>query len=250
MRGGRRWRGGLVRGWAPVWSVCLLLSSIGCDAMPGRPDPANRPLRPEQVKDFDVLYARNCAGCHGADGILGAARSLRDPLYLAWIDSTNLRLILEQGVYGTLMPAFAIFHGGNLTEEQIGILVTGMRERWGQSGEFSAGSLPPYAAAPGDPRAGAAVYAEFCSHCHGPGGEGGSVPGSIVDPSYLSLMSNQALRSVVVAGRNDLGMPDYRSVLRGRVMSDEQIDDVVAWLIDHRVEFPGQPFTSKEENDG
>jgi cytochrome c oxidase cbb3-type subunit 3 len=76
------------------------------------------------------------------------------------------------------------------------------------------------------------------------------VPGSIVDPSYLSLMSNQALRSVVVAGRNDLGMPDYRNALRGRVMSHEQIADVVAWLVDHRVEFPGQPFTSKEKNDG
>jgi cytochrome c oxidase cbb3-type subunit 3 len=114
---------------ALVWSIFLLLFSMGCDSMPGRPDPANRPLRPEQVKDFDVLYARNCAGCHGADGTLGAARALRDPLYLAWIDSTNLRLILEQGVYGTLMPAFSTFHGGNLTEEQIGILVTGSSPR-------------------------------------------------------------------------------------------------------------------------
>ena len=38
-----------------------------------------------------------------------------------------------------------------------------------------------------------------------------AVSGSIVDPSYLALVSDQSLRSTIIAGRPDLGMPDWRS---------------------------------------
>src|SRR5262249_53939261 len=61
-----------------------LVGLAACDDFPGRPRPEDRPLRPTEVVDFDVLYSENCAGCHGADGTLGAARPLKDTLYIAW----------------------------------------------------------------------------------------------------------------------------------------------------------------------
>lgn len=228
-------------------AVCSL--TVACDSMPGRPLPSDRPIRPKDVKSFDVLWGRNCAGCHGAEGDYGAARSMNDPLYLAWVSDQDLRLVIGQGVAGTLMPAFSDAHGGGLTDEQIDILIQSMRERWGRSDKYRNARLPPYAAGLGDASRGATVYKDFCARCHGPDGTGGEVHGSIVDPAYLALVSNQSLRSSVVVGRADLGMPDFQHDQPGREMSEQQITDVVAWLVGHRVEFPGQPYQSSKENE-
>ena len=61
------------------WRLLPLLAALtaGCD-LPGRPDPADRPVPADQVKDFGALYATHCAGCHGADGKLGPAPPLND----------------------------------------------------------------------------------------------------------------------------------------------------------------------------
>jgi hypothetical protein len=56
------------------------------------------------------------------------------------------------------------------------------------------------------------------------------------------LVSESALRSAVIFGRIDLGMPDWRSYAAGRPMSDQEIADVVAWLASKRPHFPGQPY--------
>src|SRR5205807_8720410 len=92
-------------------------------------------------------------------------------------------------------------------------------------------SPPPYStSAAGDADRGADVYATFCSRCHGAGGRGGPQASSIVDASYLSLVSNQGLRTTVIAGRPDLGAPDWRGNVPGRPMTSEEVSDVVAWL--------------------
>ena len=101
-------------------------------------------------------------------------------------------------------------------------------------------SLPPYAAeAPGDPTRGAEVYATYCSSCHGPDGRGGKKASSIVDGSYLALVSDQQLRTIVIVGRPELGAPDWRNNVPGQPMSAQEISDVVAWLAAQRPQFPG-----------
>jgi hypothetical protein len=42
-------------------------------------------ILPDQVSDFNALCESNCAGCHGRDGRLGAARPLNEPVFLAVI---------------------------------------------------------------------------------------------------------------------------------------------------------------------
>src|SRR5438046_8947088 len=76
---------------------------------------------------------------------------------------------------------------------------------------------PPYSSrAPGDAQRDADAYRTYCSSCHGADGRGGSKASSIVDGSYLALVSDQYLRTIVIAGRPELGSPDWRGDVRGR----------------------------------
>ncbi len=227
--------------------LILLLGVAACDALPGKPTAADRPLRPDQVVDFDQLYGDNCSGCHGANGTLAAARPLNDPVYLAIAGPERLRAITAQGVPNSLMPGFSTAAGGTLTDQQIAIVVGGMVSRWGNDAQARNGALPAYAAsAPGDAQRGAAAFATYCASCHGADGTGGRGGASVVDGSYLALVSDQALRTAVVCGRIDLGMPDWRGDVHAQPMSEANIADLVAWLAAHRRPFPGQPYPNAE----
>ena len=62
-------------------------------------------------------------------------------------------------------------------------------------------------------------------------------------------MSDQALRTAIVVGRPALGMPDWRGARTGPPMSAQEIADVIAWLVEKRPEFPGQPYPTGERTD-
>src|SRR5262245_20653936 len=186
-----------------------------CDWMPGKPTPEERWKRPAEITDFNTLYNQNCSACHGANGIHGAAQPLNDPLYLAVVTDDVLRPTIARGVSGTLMPAFAESAGGTLTSAQIDVLVAGMRSQWARPNAFNNVEFPPYSlqdaiakgSGPGDPQRGDKVYKTYCAQCHGEGGRGGEKAGSIVDPNFLALVSNQSLRTTVITGRPDLNKP-------------------------------------------
>jgi cytochrome c oxidase cbb3-type subunit III len=218
----------------PRGVVALLVALTACERLPGRPaggDPATEPVA---VAPFDVLYTDNCAGCHGANGLHGAALSLNDPAYLAIQSDSALTRVTAHGVPGTLMPAFSRSAGGTLADAEVAAIVHGIRTTWGR-GETTPGAPPLTATAIGDTAAGAQAYATFCARCHrandGP-----------TDASYLALVSNQWLRTTIIVGRPELGMPDWRGDVPGRPLTEREIADIVAWLAAHRVPFPGQPY--------
>lgn len=222
--------------------VLMLLVCAACSHIPGAHRPDLAALPPSEVVDFNVLYQKNCAGCHGMDGKGGAAIALASPVFLAVADDTVIRRIATNGVPGTAMPAFAQSAGGMLTEKQIGALVSGLRS-WAKTSAVGDPALPPFTErSPGDPQRGAAAYRTYCSSCHGVDGRGGSKASSIVDGSYLALVSDQYLRTIVIAGRPELGAPDWRNNVEGQPMSAQDISDVVAWLSGHRLKFSGQPY--------
>jgi cytochrome c oxidase cbb3-type subunit 3/ubiquinol-cytochrome c reductase cytochrome c subunit len=230
----------------------LLLSALGfalagCDSAPGKPKPggSEETIRPDQVTDFSTLYSQNCAACHGEHGKNGAAVSLANPLYLAFAGQQNLQRTTANGVPGTMMPGFAKSAGGMLTDQQITILSQGLIATWGNSASVSGSPLPPYAASlSADAARGKKAFGAYCASCHGADGSGSSAkggPGSIVDPAYLSLITDQGLRTIVVSGKPDQGMPGYRSH-SGHVLTDQEITDTVAWLASHRTATPGQIY--------
>ena len=225
--------------------ILAVLAFVGCNSLPGRPGPGPEVVRPDEVLDFNALYKQNCSGCHGVEGKGGAAVSLSDPVYLALVDDATFRRVTANGVSGTPMPAFARSAGGSLTDRQIDVLVRESRARWAKPDALGGTTPPPYlASTPGDAGRGAGVYQTFCASCHGPDGKGGSKARSIVDGSYLALVSDQGLRTTVIVGVPDLRAPDWRGNLPGRPMTDQEISDVVAWLVAQRPQFPGQPYAS------
>jgi cytochrome c oxidase cbb3-type subunit 3 len=223
----------------------------GCAGAPGRPAPGDIPIVPSEILDFNVLYGENCAGCHGDNGKGGAAIALADPVYLAIADDTAVRRATANGISGTSMPAFAHNAGGMLTEKQIDALVQGMREHWAQTDVLRGAIPPPYSSSePGDASRGSVAYAQFCSSCHGAGGRGGQRASSIVDGSFLALLNDQELRTIVIVGRPDLGAPDWRGNVPGKPMSSQDVSDVVAWLASQRAKFPGQPYSTSSKSTG
>jgi mono/diheme cytochrome c family protein len=230
--------------------LCLAALSlcVGCRP-PGKPALADIELKPYEVRDFAVLYRQNCAGCHGQDGKGNTALALANPLYLAIASDDTIRRAAASGIRGSLMPAFAKSAGGTLTDEQIEILVREMRARWARPNEALGAAPPPYTAKePGSAARGAGAYAAYCAGCHGPEGKGTAKGSSIVDDSFLALVSDQNLRTTIMAGRPDLGHPDWRSCVPGRVMSPQEVTDVVAWLAAQRKPNPGQPYARNESS--
>jgi mono/diheme cytochrome c family protein len=113
----------------PLPFVCVTLSlalAAGC-AWPGQPNRDDVPVPADRELRFGVLYGQNCAGCHGADGKLGPAPPLNDPLFRALIPEKELRDVISDGrlvVPGqpSPMPAFARPRG-KLTAPQIQVLL-------------------------------------------------------------------------------------------------------------------------------
>jgi cytochrome c oxidase cbb3-type subunit 3 len=213
-----------------LWLSGLIVLAAGCDPeLPGKPNPKNRPVSPENVLAFTAIFSRNCAGCHGADGTLGPAPPLNDPLFRSIVSESDLAKVLNNGRPGTPMPPFLHENGGSLTATQVQMLIDGIkgirRERvgdgapsatppWGEVATPPAG-VPSYAStgATGNVDRGANVFSRACSVCHGENGQGKTsnevVHNRINEPAFLSLISDQALRRIIITGRPDLKMPNF-----------------------------------------
>jgi mono/diheme cytochrome c family protein len=225
----------------------LLLLAAGCN-WPGKPDRDERPKPADKVVDFTILYGQNCAGCHGAEGKLGPAPPLNDPLFLHIIPDAQLLEVIRKGRRGTPMPAFATEQGGSLTDDQVKALAEGIKAQWGKQLAVSKDKVPPYLAdETGSAKRGKTVFMRACAVCHGEEGKGIEQEGRrlhrINDPAFLALISDQALRRLVITGRPDLGMPSYAEkrpdAPHFERLTATEVADVVALLSSWAPERPG-----------
>jgi mono/diheme cytochrome c family protein len=216
--------------------LTLLVGSLGCDRKIGPPNDQEELMRPENIGSFDRLYKQNCSACHGENGSGGPALDLANPKYQALVDDVSLRRWITSGMPGTQMPAFGESAGGFLTPQQVDVLVAGMRARWDHKGRGTE-EMPSYSStAVGNVEHGQDNFRVSCSSCHQQGQQ------KITDASYLSLVSDQTLRSIVIAGRPDLGHPDWSQVRHGQPLTDRDVSDVIAYLHSLRSDTPGQPY--------
>src|SRR5262249_40380745 len=150
-----------------------------------------------------------------ADGKRGPAPPLNDPIFLSIVPESELFHLIATGRAGTPMPAFSRECGGTLSHQQIDALAAGLKTRWKSTVSLKQ-PLPPYLAEHGDANlssetlaSGANAFARACAACHGDRGEGTAFAGAIADPVFLRLISDQALRRLIITGRPDLGMPNF-----------------------------------------
>jgi cytochrome c oxidase cbb3-type subunit 3 len=223
---------------------CGLLAN-GCSKLPGKPAPGPEVPRPDSILSPHMLYAQNCAGCHGADGMHGPSTPLASPVYQALVDDATLRRVVAQGEPGSMMPAFSKSFGGDLTDAQVDAIVHGMRADWNTGNALAGESVPPYADdGKGNLKAGEQVYASNCARCHGPAGGKVGKAGSVLNPDFLSLMTPQGLRTAVIVGRPDLGMPDWRNQMKGKPMTAQDVSDVLAFLLAQKPSTTESPQTA------
>jgi len=189
--------------------------------IPGDPRNHEHWIAPQDVKDFKVLYSQNCQGCHSNGVGVSASIALDNPTYLAWIPREKFRAAIAEGVPNTLMPAWGIKGGGPLTEEQIDILVNEFMLK--KAASLPAG-FPPYEAPLGNAQQGEALL----NAVYGP-----EKAAEWINPSFLALVSDQYLRTLLVVGRPELGQ-DMSKVHAGAPLSAAEISDVVAWLSSKR----------------
>jgi len=216
-----------------IFVIAIAVFAMSCEP-PGKPKP--EPPSEQDITDFTFLYSNNCQACHGVDGKNGPARPLNDPLYLAVIPRDQLRATVQNGRPGTAMPAWARERGGALTEKQIDAVVDGIENNWAKPANFQGAKLVSYT---GDGKAGDAangkkLFTRACFMCHGPG----APIGSVTDGTFLQLVSDQVLRTSIIEGRPDLGMPDYRTLNLGHALSDQDIADLVAYMTSLRPNAP------------
>ncbi len=232
--------------------AALVLVMVGCgDPLPGKPLLSDRATPLSEQMEFGELYHINCKGCHGADGKFGPAPSLNDRLFLSIFSDKQLLDILHGGRPGTLMPAFSRKEGGLLSEAQIQSLAAGIRATWAKPDGVPDNPPPYLASSPGDPAAGQVKFEAYCADCHGKDGQGGT-SGAVNNPAFLELISDQALRRIIITGRTDLGMPNYLGL--GEKSSQKQpptsqdISDIVALMGTWRTA-PARRLANQEKQD-
>jgi len=231
---------------AGLFSLALL--AAGCGRLPVYPMEKYTP--PDQVVDFQTLYNSNCRACHGVNGENGPAMDLANPEFQASIDDATLRNIIANGMPGTQMPAWAESAGGMLTDAQVNAIVTGMRSQWRKPDSFQGATPPPFAqpagadakTMAGEVQQGEQLYQTHCLSCHA-----GHARQELTSPIYLALVSDEALRSIIIAGRPDIGQPDWRH--DNGQLSAQDVTNIVAYLSSLRtnttISAPAVPLSSR-----
>lgn len=199
-----------------IWIGILLLAAAGSAA--AAPDGA-------------LLYARNCAACHGASGRGGVGVPLALPDFLATVTDEYLYRTIRLGRPGRVMPAFP-----KLSNAEVAAIVRHIR-RWDSDRERKP---LPKGPVQGDPRRGARLYAEHCAACHGPDGEGGHGTGvtfsrprdlpiiapALNNPGFLAAASDALIKATLMRGRRGTPM---RSFLE-QGLTERDIDDLVSFI--------------------
>ncbi len=229
-------------------AILSLMVCAACSNFPGVHRPESAVVTPSDVVDFNTLYGQNCAGCHGVDGNgrsrhcpgeSGVSRDCRRHR-----DSPHRRKrSARHADAGFCSECGRNAHRQTDRRSSAGDPIVGetRRSRRSESATlYSAGSRRSAAR-----RRCLSDLLFLLSWSRRPRRKQGQFD---CDGSYLALVSDQQLRTIVIAGRPELGAPDWRGDVEGRPMSAQDISDVVAWLSSQRPKFPGQPYPISSMN--
>lgn len=178
------------------------------------------------------IYEQYCQLCHATDASGYAADNAPSLVSKTFLESASNQLIaagIRMGRPGTAMAAYGKVRGGPLDERQIDVLVRFLRSKG-----LNSHALPP-ASPNGDVKHGAEVFEKNCQSCHGTATTRGTAV-RLQNPELLAAASPAFLRFAVVNGRPPTPMPPFQGKL-----SDQEIDDVVAWLWSFKPAAPTPP---------
>ncbi len=162
------------------------------------------------------LYVRLCARCHGenGEGIFGPALNVRG--FLSKVTDTELREAVVRGRGASEMLAWGDL--GLITDRQIDEIVALIRGWEPTAPEMPGGlALQSASATLGDPEEGKALFAQFCSGCHGLNGEADAGEGFILR-DVVGTLTDETLSGQIRGGSQD--MPPFHALLTTNDISD------------------------------
>ena len=216
---------------------------------PARQAQAQQDLLARQVDEGQVLYAEECAVCHGAAGEGLGANPPLDSAGLRSMDYDTLYKTIARGRYNTAMPAWSVTDGGPLNDAQIEALLAliqhgdwletrglvadlGLAPRAPISVTVPAETLALIAALPDGAALARAVqtYAAECVACHTPVDAAEGAPG----PSLAPALNTEQLRTERTAEQLtnaiQFGVAGTVMPAWGQTLTAGQIADLVALI--------------------
>jgi mono/diheme cytochrome c family protein len=181
------------------------------------------------------VYLQNCSVCHGPEGQGRIGANLNKNWPSIRPDLT-VRSIIENGVPGSVMPAFSNAAGGPLSDQEIDALMDYILS-W-QTGEFE--NLPPIPTATvvtqitplpeidGDPNRGAVLFANNCAVCHGADGQGRI--GKNLNKVWAGVRPDLNIKSTISQGIPGSTMPAWHQE-SGGPLTEAEVNDLVAFVL-------------------
>ncbi|GMR09302.1 MAG: hypothetical protein BMS9Abin28_0120 [Anaerolineae bacterium] len=207
-------------------SDCLMCHKQGVSGAPRIPD-AHRGLNSLTCQSCHTapasaelggaeLYLRLCARCHGENGEGRFGPALNTKGYLQNVSDEELREAVMRGRGQTEMLAWGDL--GLLTNRQIDEMVAMIRG-WEPTAPESPGILAPDSpsSAAGEPEQGEALFAQFCSGCHGFTGEA-AVGEAFILRDAVGSLDDVTLTRQIRGGSS--AMPPFHAVLTTDDISD------------------------------
>lgn len=166
------------------------------------------------------LFEGSCASCHGVGGAGGIAPALGSKDFLESVDDVQIAQLISVGSPGSEMVAYSNDFGGTLTSSQITAVTTYLR-----SLEEDAEPNPSWRTPLADENlTGRDLYVLGCARCHGTDLGGREDSGPDIGPGSDAVEDSDArIAKRIREGKKE--MPKF-----GRILTDEQIDLVVAYL--------------------
>jgi len=191
------------------------------------------------------LYQDKCSICHQTKGKGGIGLPLTIPI-LRQVSDDYLMKTIRLGRPGRIMPPFEY-----LSDAQASAIVNYMRSWTGEMGPAFSTELIK-----GDVSRGKQLFVERCALCHGEDGSGADdgtgvtlsrerafavMPPAITNRGFLQSAPDAMIKSIVNKGRPSGQMPTF-----DKQLTDEQKNDVVAYIRSFEQQKPALPMPPKD----
>jgi cbb3-type cytochrome c oxidase subunit III len=222
-------------------AALVLVTTLGAYMVfePYRQDRARADLLTSQIREGQVVFAQNCAVCHGGAGEgMGAILPLDNPGLRA-ADYDTLYKTIARGRYNTAMPAWSTTDGGPLNDSSIEAAIAliqhgdwqqtrlivadlGLSPRMPISVTIPAEMLKQIVALPDGAQLSnaAQLYASNCVACHGANGKGTSLAPALNDVKIRTDRTLDQLIKTITQGSPATLMAGWNQRLKPEQIGD------------------------------